>query len=119
MSEQIVIRGRINRIGEEKTFGASFRKVEVWLETDLESKYPQILSVEFTMDNIEKLNGFTDGETVEVRVNLRGRLHAPTDRVFNTITAWSIKRTESAPGENPPTQEPPADFDDDDDSIPF
>ena len=94
MSEGITIEGRINRIGEEQTFG-TFKKVEVWLDTDLESKYPQIISVEFTQDNISRLDSVAPGDMVEVSVNIRGRHHEPTDRVFNSIVAWKIEVTES------------------------
>ena len=94
MSEGITIEGRINRIGEEQTFG-TFKKVEVWLDTDLKSKYPQIISVEFTQDNISRLDSVAPGDMVEVTVDIRGRHHEPTDRVFNSIVGWKIEVTES------------------------
>ena len=112
MSDGITIEGRINRIGKEQTFG-TFKKVEVWLETDLESKHPQIISVEFTQDNISRLDIVAPGDMVEVTVDIRGRHHEPTDRVFNSIVAWKIKVTESnaSPCDSAPEEK--------EDEIPF
>jgi len=114
MSEAIKVEGRVNKIGEEQEYG-TFRKVEVWLETDLDGKYPQMLSVEFTQDNIAKIADLSVGDMVSVSINLRGRYHEGTDRVYNSIVAWNVRVVEPASASPAPT--PPAD--DESDEIPF
>lgn len=105
--------GRIKKIGEQETFG-TFNKKEVWLETELDSKYPQLVAVEFTQDNISKLDSANEGDEVTIAINIRGRYHEGTDRVYNSLTGWKIE----VKSKGAPTAEkaPPVE---DDDDLPF
>ncbi len=117
MSERIDIQGQVKKVGEVQTFG-TFNKRELWLEIERDSKYPQTISVEFTQDNTSKLDSINESDEVEVSINLRGRYHEGTDRVYNTLTGWFIKKLSegaSAPAPSEPV-EPPADTEGD---IPF
>ena len=64
--------GKIKKIDETKTFGASgFRKRELVLTTT--EQYPQMLLVEFVQDKCDLLNNFKVDQDVKIAINLRGR----------------------------------------------
>ena len=119
MSESYDIKGRVKEVREAQTFG-TFTKRELWLDTDLDTKYPQMISVEFTQDKVTLIDALSVGDDVTVTVNVRGRYHEGTDKVYNTIQAWKVSvdsKAEAPPASAPPANDP---FDgDDSDSIPF
>ena len=97
--------GKIKKIDETKTFGASgFRKREMVVTTN--EQYPQMLLVEFVQDKCDLLNSYEVGQEVKISINLRGRewINPQGEAVyFNSIQGWRIEagQAESA-GEVPP-----------------
>jgi single-strand DNA-binding protein len=66
----------------------------VIISTD--EKYPQSLEVDFINDKISLLQGYDQGEKVEIAVNIRGReWTSPKNEVkyFTSLTGWKIDRT--------------------------
>ncbi len=117
------ITGKIKKIDETKTFGASgFRKREMVLTTN--EQYPQMLLVEFVQDKCDLLNNFEIDQDVKISINLRGREWInPQDEAvyFNSIQGWRIEILQvDPPAEIPPI--PPVDnletISDTDDSEP-
>jgi hypothetical protein len=117
------ITGKITKIKEAQTFGASgFRKRELIVTTN--EQYPQPLMVEFVQDKCDLLNAYQVGQDVKVSINLRGRewINPQGEAVyFNSIQGWRIEaaQVEGAPGAKPTA--PPAKFEtttDIDDSEP-
>ena len=117
------ITGKITKIKEAQTFGASgFRKRELVVTTN--EQYPQPLMVEFVQDKCDLLNNYQVGQDVKVSINLRGRewINPQGEAVyFNSIQGWRIEpaQLEGAPGAKPTA--PPAKFEtttDIDDSEP-
>ena len=101
------ITGRIKKIDETKTYGASgFRKREMVVTTD--EQYPQMLLVEFVQDKCDLLNNYQVGEDVKVSINLRGREWINPEgeaKYFNSIQGWRIEKlTANAPSEVPPIE---------------
>ena len=99
------ITGKIKKIDETKTYGASgFRKREMVLTTD--EQYPQMLLVEFVQDKCELLNNFQVDQSVKIAINLRGRewINPQGEAVyFNSIQGWRIEPvTSEATAEIPP-----------------
>ena len=92
------ITGKIKKIDETKTFGASgFRKREMVVTTN--EQYPQMLMVEFVQDKCDLLDAYKVGQDVKVSINLRGRewINPEGKAVyFNSIQGW---RVEAAPAE--------------------
>lgn len=117
------ITGKITKIKEAQTFGASgFRKRELIVTTN--EQYPQPLMVEFVQDKCDLLNSYQVGQDVKVSINLRGRewINPQGEAVyFNSIQGWRIElaQLEGAQGAKPTA--PPAKFEtttDIDDSEP-
>jgi len=122
------ITGKIKRIDETKTFGASgFRKREMVLTTN--DQYPQMLLVEFVQDKCDLLNNFEIDQDVKISINLRGRewINPQGEAVyFNSIQGWRIEILQAeSPAEIPPMApvdnlETIADIDDNEpDDLPF
>ena len=122
------ITGRIKKIDETKTYGASgFRKREMVVTTD--EQYPQMLLIEFVQDKCDVLNNFQPGDEVKVSINLRGREWINPEgeaKYFNSIQGWRIEKLEAnAPSEVPPIEAvdafEPADSvtDNEPDDLPF
>lgn len=86
--------GKIKQISEEQIFGEnSFRKKEVIIKTIEE--YPNFYKVEFTQDKVALLDDLKEEQTVQIKVNIKGREHT-NDRgnynVFHSIVGWQIER---------------------------
>lgn len=122
------ITGKITKIKEAQTFGASgFRKRELVVTTN--EQYPQPLMVEFVQDKCDLLNAYQVGQDVKVSINLRGRewINPQGEAVyFNSIQGWRIEaaQSEGAPGAKPTAApakfETTTDIDDSEpDDLPF
>ena len=122
------ITGKIKKIDETKTYGASgFKKRELVVTTD--EQYPQMLLVEFVQDKCDLLDNYNVGEDVKVNINLRGREWINPEgeaKYFNSILGWRIEILVScAPNEIPPIEAvdafEPADniTDEEPDDLPF
>lgn len=80
-------RGEILSIHETETFNSGFKKRTFILKTD--EKYPQELKFDVLKDDVDKLDAFTVGQTVDVQFNIRGNEY--NGKHFVDLTAWSIK----------------------------
>ena len=116
----------IKRIGEIQEFGANgFKVVKFVVIDDSNSEYPQTLELQCTQEKAENLIKFNKvGERVDCSVNLRGREWTNPEgkvSVFNTIEAWKVFKTETAPtGNVAPPFEPATNLNEEDhDDLPF
>jgi len=98
------ITGKIKKIDETKTFGASgFRKREMVVTTN--EQYPQMLMVEFVQDKCDLLDSYQIGQDVKVSINLRGRewINPEGKAVyFNSIQGWRIEAAQAEGAGAPP-----------------
>ena len=90
------IKGIIKKIHPTETVGASgFKKRKVWVEIDLDSKYPQTIEIEFQGDKTSLVDTLYEGmDTFNFSINLKGRewtSPAGETKVFNTIVAWKVQ----------------------------
>ena len=83
----VTVTGEIEQIGEVQTFDSGFEKQAV-LVKELEGKYPNTYQVEFTKDNIAKVDGLTLGQKVSLECNLRSNEHK--GRHFLSLNAWRV-----------------------------
>ena len=98
------LQGTVKKIGETQTFASGFQKRELVLLT--EEQYPQPIQIDFLSDKIDLLNNVSEGESVKVGINIRGREWTnPQGEVkyFNSISGW---RLEKVSGENTNTEAP-------------
>ena len=86
------VTGVISLLDSAKQVSDKFRKRDVVITTI--EKYPQPILIQFTQDNCGLLDKYKVGESVEVSVNLRGKMWTnPTTgeiKYFNTIEGWKI-----------------------------
>ena len=98
------LNGTVKKIGETQTFASGFQKRELVLLT--EEQYPQPIQIDFLSDKIDLLNNVSEGESVKVGINIRGREWTnPQGEVkyFNSISGWRIEKVS---GENTNTEAP-------------
>ena len=92
------VTGKIKKINETKTFGASgFKKRELVITTN--EQYPQVLLLEFVQDKCAILDKYKVEDNVTVSINLRGREWENDKKeiiYFNTIQGWRIEKIESS-----------------------
>jgi len=108
------LKGSIKRINETEVVSDKFKKRSFVIETD--EKYPQTIQIETNQDAVDLLDGFAEGETVNVFINVRGRELTNKDgkvMVFNTLQAWKIESEGGA------SATPPAATESDSDDLPF
>ena len=110
----IEIEGRIIRIGQTEQITEKFKKRELVIETDLDTQYPQMISVEFQGDKTALLDNANPGQMAKIGINLRGREYK--GKVYNSIVAWRIQTTGSGPVQQPQVQQDPQPSGDD---LPF
>ena len=107
---------------EEQVINDKFRKREFVL-TDNSSQYPQLISFQLTQDRCAILDQVQIGETVVVHFNIRGReWTSPQGEIkyFNTLEAWKIDRSSSAPSQTVEHYENiPASQNQEKDDLPF
>lgn len=90
------LQGTVKKIGETQTFASGFQKRELVLLT--QEQYPQPISIEFLSDKINLLDNVSEGETVKVGINIRGREWTDPQgevKYFNSITAWRLEKVSS------------------------
>lgn len=91
----ITITGVINAIFPAEIVGQNFEKRLVWIDEKSDSQWPNTWEVEFQQGNCNKVDNFSAGQLVEVKINLRGRMLQKRNNgdnfVINTLAAWDIK----------------------------
>ncbi len=115
------ISGRVIDVLEEQSGegrNGPWRKQEFILETG--GQYPKQVCVVQWGDNIDKF-GVTEGETLTAHIDIQSREY--NGRWYTDVKAWRIDRETDAPAPpadaGEPWPEPPSDFDDQDDGLPF
>ena len=116
----LTLTGTVKAVFETVKISDKFRKRDVVVTTADNPDYPQHISIQFTQDNVDKLNGLKVGEQVTININLRGREYEKDGetRYFNTVEGWRIETQ----GTNAPTAAPsqPASIGaDESDDLPF
>lgn len=106
------VTGKIKKIEETKTFGASgFRKREMILTTN--DQYPQMLKIEFVQDKCDLLNSYQEGQDVKISINLTGRewINPQGEAVyFNAIQGWRIENLQTENSNEIPPMAPAESF---------
>ena len=112
----------ILKIGEEKTFGSGFRKLEFVVKDDT-SQYPQEIQFSITQDKIDNFVQYNKvGQRVDISFNLNGRSWLKegeaeeSRRWFNELNAWKVFKADAG-GNDAPLLQTQAEQDNED--LPF
>lgn len=104
------ITGKVKQVFPVETRGNfSFRVL--WLNTETESQYPQILELQAAQAKTSILDGLNEGDEITCHLNLRGREWSKDGKtsVFNTIQVWKVDKGASAqPAQQAITQSQPS-----------
>ena len=87
------ITGTVHEIGDVQDFGPTFSKCQVVIKTD--SQYDPFIPIEFVNDKINLVQNLSEGETVTVHYDLRGRYWEKGNRYFLTAQAWKVDGPEN------------------------
>ena len=97
------IKGTIKVIMDLQTFDSGFIKREFVITT--KDKYPQDVKFEVTKEKAETFETYNKvGDEVNVKFNLRGNFHEPTNNYFNNLHAWRIEKNNAQTTEKTPVQ---------------
>ena len=102
--------GIVKVLKQEQKISDSFKKRE-FVITDASSQYPQDILFQTVQANTDKLNDVSEGDTITVSFNLRGReWTSPQGEVkyFNSLDAWNIVKGAVAQTASPVTELEPS-----------
>ena len=129
MVEMYETTGTIKLISDTQTFPSGFSKRE-FVVTTKHDKYPQDLKLEMVKDKCSQLDGFSEGQDVQVNFDIRGNEY--NGKYYVNLSCWKLQPADggapasepaSAPAAASSSPEPdPSDLrkdDDFDDDIPF
>ncbi len=92
MSTKYSISGTIERIGEPETRG-KFTCRKFVLTTEEDSEYPQLIELQLSNKNMDKIDGYSAGDSIVATFNIKGRewVKDGVSRFFITLDAWKIE----------------------------
>lgn len=116
------LKGTLKVIEPIKEVGKNgLKKREVVLTTD--EQYPQDILMEFIGDKCALLDKYKKGDSVDISINIRGRMWTDpqgVDKYFNSIQGWRIQSAENAQAvESPAKQQPGGISEENQDDFPF
>ena len=91
------IEGRVIHVGQIEQVSDKFKKRQIVVETA--DKYPQQIPVQFSQDNVFKIDNVNTGDMVRIETNIRGREW--NGKWFMNLDGWRIELT--AQGQPAPT----------------
>lgn len=123
------VKGKIEKLFATQKISETFKKREFVLEYVENPKYPEYLKLEFIQDKCDLLDSFSEGQEVNVSINLKGRKWTDpqgNDKYFNTLQAWKIEaagqsqaQNTQGNGDTPPPPENEPDWLNSNDDLPF
>lgn len=89
------IKGKIKLIGELQTFDSGFTKLQIVVTE--EGQYPNDIPIDFLKDKTDFLQNFSEGDEVDVFVNIRGSEY--NGKYYVGLVAWKIQRPGASQGQ--------------------
>ena len=94
------IKGNLKQVHPIVTRGEkNFESRKVWIDTDTDGKYPQVIEMQASGEKIGMFDGVSVGAPVNCHINLRGRKWTGADgvtKVFNTLECWRVEAAGSS-----------------------
>lgn len=94
-------KGEVVYVTPTTTVSDKFKKRDITLKS--QDEYPQYITFQLVQDKCDLANNLKPGDVVELKYNLRGRRWEAQDgtiKYFNTIEAWTMSLSSSAPVQN-------------------
>jgi single-stranded DNA-binding protein len=91
-------KGEVVFVTPTTTVSDKFKKRDITLKS--QDEYPQYITFQLVQDKCDLANNLKPGDVVELKYNLRGRRWEAQDgtiKYFNTIEAWTMSLSSSAP----------------------
>ena len=113
--------GKIQKIFDTEQKSATFQAREFVIEV-ADGQYPQMVKFQLVQDKCDLIDGYREGEAINVDFDLRGREW--NGKYFTNLQAWRIARADGSEGgaggaKEEKYPEPAAAGGDFDDDIPF
>ena len=105
------IKAKVEKIFPTQQVSASFKKREFVVEYADNPQYPELIKFECIQDKCDQLDGFSEGQSVNVSFNLKGRKWTDpqgVDKYFTSLQAWRIS-ADQGQGQAPEQSGAPAD----------
>ena len=89
--------GKLYKIMDTVQITDTFRKREFVIEM-VDGAYTQLIKFQMVQNNCDKLDGYNEGDDVNVTFNLRGREYTKDDKTtfFTNLDAWKIQKQSDA-----------------------
>lgn len=87
------IKAKVEKIFPTQQVSGSFKKREFVVEYADNPQYPELIKFECIQDKCDQLDGFSEGQSVNVSFNLKGRKWTDpqgVDKYFTSLQAWRI-----------------------------
>src|SRR5690606_10646100 len=93
------IKGKLEAIMPTNKVSDKFSKREFVVEYAENPQYPELIKLEFIQDKCDILDDYSEGDTVDVQFNLKGRKWEKDGKIsyFNTLQAWKISKEGNEP----------------------
>lgn len=91
--------GKVHEVGATQNVTESFKKRNLIVAVSDTPQFVEYISIEFQQNNVDKLDGVSVGQVVNVGINLRGRPWTNKEGVtqyFNTIVGWRVNKVEDS-----------------------
>lgn len=105
------IKGTLKQIHPIVTRGEkNFESRKIWLDTDTDSKYPQVIELQVSGEKVGIFDGVSVGAAITCHINLKGREWVDNNhvknpdclaKVFNTLECWRIDGNSELPAKAP------------------
>lgn len=95
----MVIEGKLHAKFEVVQITDTFKKRDFVIEYVDNPLYPQYVQFQTVQDRVSLIDGYNEGDKIEVTFNLRGREWTNPQgekKYFNTLEAWRVQKVESA-----------------------
>lgn len=122
------IEGIIHKVFDIDQKTETFQTREFVIQT--QENYPQFVKFQMTQDRCSIIDGYKEGEKINVFFDLRGREW--NGKYFTNLNAWRVQKVEDVPSPSLaddlppqadpldfPTQEPQGGYEQDVDDLPF
>ncbi len=87
---EVQIIGTVKKRNPAEEISSTFSKQLIVVTVDEDTNYPQDIPVEFTNNNISKLDSTQLGDKVEIKSNFRGSEYE--GRHFLTLVGWYYRK---------------------------
>ena len=94
--------GTLKKKGDTVQLTESFVKRDFTMVVDENSPYPQVVQLQLTQNNCDKIDRIQEGEIITVKFNVKGKEYKDKvtgePKVITNLDAWSILRPNETSG---------------------